>query len=564
MKMKMHNFHCSSTFLGIISMDIDIRNNDTFLPIKESNEILNIDKNELNSNDNNLDYDNISKNSNNLNSITNNGKKSTINDKIDNEDNENILASLIYNYDKDSLSVFNSLENIVTTPKLGYKDKALLNTNNSKKENNKFCNNENNQLINNENDFEEILEYAFNESQESFLDFLSYDDTSTIPLTQIRKNNLSNISGDNSFLKYNINDDDTNRNSLMSINKIINKNDILEPKNKLNNSNNIDDNNNELILKSIMENNNLFDFKDILNDHNKNNEKHPKYIDNNNIKCNSLEINKTINKDIENKKDNTDISSNDISSNNMVNKNQIHEEDHSKNVIDLLNNINNYIKNLNENTPQFNYLMYSTSNINLSNNMQKIIVENYFKYCEIIHKTNIDIFLILPNKELSKFNLDIANVKDILTRYGKGLKRIGKCPCCPQQPGVWYKTKTSAYSYHLSSSHGISPYTFSIYNKPSKYRLTIFNKYTNQKEQIEIPSTTKKYTINEIDNSDNKDITTILWPIPHVVHECIDKEGYCEKCNKWIKLETNTINTKKVFKHWWKHEKLVIYNIFIH
>jgi len=243
---------------------------------------------------------------------------------------------------------------------LGYKDKALLNTNNSKKENNKFCNNENNQLINNENDFEEILEYAFNESQESFLDFLSYDDTSTIPLTQIRKNNLNNISGDNSFLKYNINDDDTNRNSLMSINKIINKNDILEPKNKLNNSNNIDDNNNELILKSIMENNNLFDFKDILNDHNKNNEKHPKYIDNNNIKCNSLEINKTINKDIENKKDNTDISSNDISSNNMVNKNQIHEEDHSKNVIDLLNNINNYIKNLNENTPQFNYLMYST------------------------------------------------------------------------------------------------------------------------------------------------------------------------------------------------------------
>jgi len=63
--------------------------------------------------------------------------------------------------------------------------------------------------------------------------------------------------------------------------------------------------------------------------------------------------------------------------------------------------------------------LYNVSNINLSNNMQKIIVENYFKYCEIIHKTNIDIFLILPNKELSKFNLDIANVKDILTRYGK-------------------------------------------------------------------------------------------------------------------------------------------------
>jgi len=28
---------------------------------------------------------------------------------------------------------------------------------------------------------------------------------------------------------------------------------------------------------------------------------------------------------------------------------------------------------------------------------------------------------------------------------GKGLKRIGKCPCCPQEPGTWYKTKTSAY-----------------------------------------------------------------------------------------------------------------------
>ncbi len=28
---------------------------------------------------------------------------------------------------------------------------------------------------------------------------------------------------------------------------------------------------------------------------------------------------------------------------------------------------------------------------------------------------------------------------------GKGLKRMGKCPCCPQQPGTWYATKTSAY-----------------------------------------------------------------------------------------------------------------------
>ena len=28
---------------------------------------------------------------------------------------------------------------------------------------------------------------------------------------------------------------------------------------------------------------------------------------------------------------------------------------------------------------------------------------------------------------------------------GKGFKRMGKCPCCPQQPGTWYATKTSAY-----------------------------------------------------------------------------------------------------------------------
>ncbi|ORX78008.1 hypothetical protein BCR32DRAFT_270289 [Anaeromyces robustus] len=360
-----------------------------------------------------------------------------------------------------------------------------------------------------------------------------------------------------------------------------------------------------------------------------------------------------------------------------------------KNIIDTID----YILKINEimnKSNEVKFFIYDKCFFNNNNYLniciKKTIIENYFKYCEIVHKTNIDIFAFFPNKEPSKFNLCIDDLKDIIKHYEpyvlpnsielntfiqdklfinpkfnlfdlsnnflnrttnnifnitsnnefnhnylnnntnnqlnnnikpynnnisknknkinnndiiknknnnknkkiistkknisnstsslvipkkpkhkydyftprfvkeKGIKKIGKCPCCPQKPGTWYKTKTSAYRYHLNTYHGISSTSLTTYDKPSKYKLTFINELTKEKNEKIMPGFKVNYELITV--SDYQDITNKLWPPPYPSIECFSKEGYCEKCNQWIKLQTNTPSAKKIYKYWWKHSKI--------
>ncbi|ORX47266.1 hypothetical protein BCR36DRAFT_413618 [Piromyces finnis] len=195
---------------------------------------------------------------------------------------------------------------------------------------------------------------------------------------------------------------------------------------------------------------------------------------------------------------------------------------------------------------QFNYPMNQINTIAIPFKNQN----NSNKKKATYIKKKFDPSLEIPNKP--KFENDFYTPRFV---KGRGLNRIGKCPCCPQQPGTWYRTKTSAYSYHLSSSHGISSSTLKPYDKPTKYRIIYIDKIS--KNQNEIIFSTLLKEDNTITISDSYDITSKLWPSPYPAMDyVISKDAYCNKCNQWIILKSNALSIKRLYKQWWKHQRL--------
>jgi len=86
---------------------------------------------------------------------------------------------------------------------------------------------------------------------------------------------------------------------------------------------------------------------------------------------------------------------------------------------------------------------FNTAN---QNNIEPVVIKNKSlnKKRKYVRRKKIYNSLI-ENENKPKRKCDFYTPRYV---KGKGIKRIGKCPCCPQQPGIWYKTKTSAYRYY--------------------------------------------------------------------------------------------------------------------
>lgn len=283
------------------------------------------------------------------------------------------------------------MESIITTPELNYSGIEAINVNNETKNKSENPLEDNNET----NEIEEILENALCESQESFLDFIGYDDISIASLNQIQKNNDDDI-----ITTKNTNNNDSNNNITEAKNNIINNdindinNDILETKNNINNGiNDINDINNDInnnndndiliYLNKIISNNDSLESKISINDTNDNSNslifksitsnnliepeknmnnndeiQQNRYIDlknNENIDktCKSKQKNKT------NKTNKPDINNYlKIKKSNLLKNAEVPSENENKNIIDILNNINNHIKS---NDDSFQYSI-STQN----------------------------------------------------------------------------------------------------------------------------------------------------------------------------------------------------------
>ncbi|RKP36110.1 hypothetical protein BJ085DRAFT_14893 [Dimargaris cristalligena] len=95
---------------------------------------------------------------------------------------------------------------------------------------------------------------------------------------------------------------------------------------------------------------------------------------------------------------------------------------------------------------------------------------------------------------------------------GIGVEKEGVCPLCWINGELrTFRTKVSAYWYHMNFFHGISSATCQPYEPPRAVRQVV--------------------------------LTTRLM-----------MEGYCHQCSQWIPLESIkiiTVNVRQIY--WWKH-----------
>ncbi|SNX86036.1 related to Meiotic expression upregulated protein 26 [Melanopsichium pennsylvanicum] len=101
---------------------------------------------------------------------------------------------------------------------------------------------------------------------------------------------------------------------------------------------------------------------------------------------------------------------------------------------------------------------------------------------------------------------------------GVGAQKVGMCPVCYANGKVkFFKTKFSAYNYHLQNFHGISALTGLPFTPPTKFRI---KKRPNAK--------------------------------PKERRELV--QGHCHSCKKWIDVQGPKETEVKVTEiYWWKH-----------
>ncbi|KAJ1022699.1 hypothetical protein NDA18_005037 [Ustilago nuda] len=101
---------------------------------------------------------------------------------------------------------------------------------------------------------------------------------------------------------------------------------------------------------------------------------------------------------------------------------------------------------------------------------------------------------------------------------GVGAQKVGMCPVCYEDGKVkFFKTKLSAYNYHLQNFHGISALTGLPFTPPSKFR-------TESRP-----------------NAKPKERRQII-------------QGLCHSCNKYIDIQGPKETEVKVAEiYWWKH-----------
>lgn len=107
-----------------------------------------------------------------------------------------------------------------------------------------------------------------------------------------------------------------------------------------------------------------------------------------------------------------------------------------------------------------------------------------------------------PERQQTRWNGDLY--KPLWTR-GQGKAKEGWCGLC--EPGIWLKTKTSVYWYHMHNYHGISSIAGDYFAPPTDYRSA--------------PGTGLR-------------------------------EAHCDQCKKWIPVQSEKpVNVEEIY--WFKH-----------